>query len=132
MELLLQLAGHLQGRVFWECNLIGDSDHQDYSQAVKALKGRLDPSLRTLEAQDFRHTRQREAETVTDLSVAWSGLSSLPMRETLCPRRQERCSMDSCRRAYRTSGLEVQLCQVQCHILSYAWLARVKNNARLS
>ena len=65
-ELLLQLAGHLRGRAFWEWNLIGNVNRQDYSQAVKALKGRLDPGLRTLAAQDFRHTRQKEAETVTD------------------------------------------------------------------
>ena len=65
-ELLLQLAGHLRGRAFREWNLIGDFDRQDYSQAVKALKGRVDPGLRTLAAQDFRHTRQKEAETVTD------------------------------------------------------------------
>ena len=45
---------------------IGDFDRQYYSQAVKALKGRLDPGLRTLTAQDFRHTRQKEAETMTD------------------------------------------------------------------
>ena len=30
------------------------------------LKERLDPGLRTLAAQDFWHTRQRESETVTD------------------------------------------------------------------
>ena len=65
-ELLLQLTGHLRGRSFQEWNLIGESDLQDYSQAVKALKGRIDSGLRMLAAKDFRHTRQKEAETVTD------------------------------------------------------------------
>ena len=65
-ELLLQLAGHLRGRAFQEWNLIRDDDRQDYSRAVKSLKERLDPGLRTLAAQDFRHTRQKESETVTD------------------------------------------------------------------
>ena len=65
-ELLLQLAGHLRGRAFREWNLIRDDDRQDYNRAVKSLKERLDPGFRTLAAQDFRHTRQKESETVTD------------------------------------------------------------------
>ena len=65
-ELLLQLAGHLRGRAFQEWNLMEDDDCQDYQRAVKILKERLDPGLRILAAQDFRHTRQKESETVTD------------------------------------------------------------------
>ena len=66
-ELLLQLAGHLRGRAFREWNLIPADDHKD-DTAVKALRERVDPGHRTVAAQDFRHIRQREAETVADLN----------------------------------------------------------------
>ena len=63
---LLQLAGHLRGRALQEWELLSREDRQSYSQAVTALRTRLDPGSRTLAAQDFRHTVQGEAESVAD------------------------------------------------------------------
>ena len=37
-----------------------------YSQAIGALRARLDPGSRTLAAQDFRHTSQADSENVAD------------------------------------------------------------------
>lgn len=65
-ELLLQLAGHLRGRALQEWELLSEDDRGSYSQAVTALRTRLDPGSKTLAAQDFRHTTQREAESVAD------------------------------------------------------------------
>lgn len=55
-ETLIQLAGHLRGRALQE----------SLEEATTALHHRLDPSSRTLAAQDFRHASQREDEPVAD------------------------------------------------------------------
>ena len=65
-ESLLQLAGYLRGRAFQEWNLLQPEERQDYKKAVQELVKRLDPGSRSLAAQDFRHTRQRDAEIVAD------------------------------------------------------------------
>ena len=61
---LIQLAGHLRGRASQEWNLLSIADKRTYAAAVEALRARLDPGRQALAAQDFRHTMQREAETV--------------------------------------------------------------------
>ena len=63
-ELLLQLAGHLRGRALQEWALLDEASKKTYPSAVESLRARLDPGGRTLAAQDFRHTRQREDEGV--------------------------------------------------------------------
>ncbi len=64
-ELLLQLAGHLRGRVLQEWGLLDASGKETYSAAVESLRGRLDPGSRTLAAQDYRHTRQGGQERMS-------------------------------------------------------------------
>ena len=63
-ELLLQLAGHLRGRALQEWGLLDEVSKKMYSTAVESLRARLDPGSRTLAAQDFRHTRQGDNESV--------------------------------------------------------------------
>ena len=46
--------------------MLSDEDRRSYTQAVSALRARLDPGSKTLAAQDFRHTVQGEAESVAD------------------------------------------------------------------
>jgi hypothetical protein len=63
-ESLLQLVGYLRGRAFQEWNLLQPEEHQDYKRAVQALSKQLDSGREA--AQDFRHTRQRDAKLVAD------------------------------------------------------------------
>ncbi len=63
---LLQLAGHLRGRALQEWNLLDPADKCSYSSAVEALRTRLDPGSKTMAAQDFRHSTQRDGECVAD------------------------------------------------------------------
>lgn len=42
-DVLLQLADHLKGRTLQEWNLLPDNQKSTYDQAVKTLKGILDP-----------------------------------------------------------------------------------------
>jgi len=65
-ENLLQLAGHLRGRALQEWDLLLDSDKNSWDRAVAALRARLDPGNKVMAAQDFRHTTQKDAETVPD------------------------------------------------------------------
>ena len=65
-ELLMQLAGHMRGRALQEWSLIGAESKKSYKVATASLRTRLDPGSRTLAAQDFRHTVQREDEPVPD------------------------------------------------------------------
>ena len=46
--------------------MIDESDRSTYASAIEALRGRLDPGSKTLAAQDFRHTLQKEGESVAD------------------------------------------------------------------
>ncbi len=65
-ELLMQLAGHLRGRALKEWNLVNEEDRKTWERAVDALHCRLDSGSRTMAAQDFRHTHQKDTETVAD------------------------------------------------------------------
>ena len=62
----MQLAGHLRGKALQEWNLISQSEKATYQAATTELTRRLDPGSRVMAIQDFRHTIQREAETVAD------------------------------------------------------------------
>ena len=65
-EKLMQLAGHLRGKALQEWNLMSQSEKATYQAATTELTRRLDPGSRVMAVQDFRHTIQREAETVAD------------------------------------------------------------------
>ena len=65
-ELLLQFAGRLRGRALQEWGLLDEDDKKTYSEAVISLRNRLEPGGRALAAQDFRHTAQKEAESVAE------------------------------------------------------------------
>ena len=54
----MQLAGHLWGRALHEWSLLGTDVRKSYTQAVDALRLRLDPGSHTLAVQDFCHTSQ--------------------------------------------------------------------------
>lgn len=62
----MQLAGHLRGRALVEWNLLGAEDKSTYSAATLALCARLDPGSKILAAQDFRHSMQKDDESVAD------------------------------------------------------------------
>ena len=61
---LLQLAGHLHGKALQEWGLIDESEKKTFPGAVNALRQRLDPGSKTMAAQEFRHTLQKEGESV--------------------------------------------------------------------
>ena len=65
-EKLLQLAGHLDGRALQEWNLIKPGEKTNFVKAVETLRSRIDPANKSAAAQDFRHTTQRESESVSD------------------------------------------------------------------
>ncbi len=67
-ELLLQLAGHLRGRALQEWNLLAEGDNNTWDCAVHTLHCRLDSGSRAMAAQDFRHTLEKETETVADFT----------------------------------------------------------------
>ena len=65
-ESLMQLAGHLRGRVLVEWNLLSGEEKITYSASKQALHDRLDPGSKVLAAQDFRHAIQKDDESVAD------------------------------------------------------------------
>lgn len=65
-DTLIQLAGHLKGRALQEWSLLPDCEKTNYSEAIGALRSRLDPGSRLMAAQDFRHASQEEHERVSD------------------------------------------------------------------
>ena len=65
-EKLMQLPGNLKGRTLQEWSLLGQTVQQDYTAAINALRSRLDSTNRTMTAQDFRHSIQRQGESVAD------------------------------------------------------------------
>ena len=65
-EQLIQLASYLRGKALQEWNLIHLSEKSTLKSAVYALKDRLEPNIRTLAAQDFRHTIQNDGEPVSE------------------------------------------------------------------
>ena len=68
-ELLLQLhvAGHLHDRALQEWGILDTDAKKSYTQAIDALRLRLDPGSQTFAAQNFRHTLQAEEERVQTL-----------------------------------------------------------------
>ena len=65
-EKLMQLPGYLNGQALQEWRLLSQTEQQDYTMAIQALRGRLDPGSKTMAAQDFRHSLQRSSESVPD------------------------------------------------------------------
>ena len=65
-EKLMQLPGHLKGRALQEWSLLSLTVQQDYTAAIDALRSRLDSTNRTVAAQDFRYSIQRQGESVAD------------------------------------------------------------------
>ena len=63
---MIQLAGHLKGRALQEWKLLPSEERRSFSQATETLHLRLDSVSRIIAAQDFRHVRQREGESVAD------------------------------------------------------------------
>ena len=57
-EHLLQLAGHLRGKARQEFSLLSPDDKEKFSNAVVAMRYRLDAGNHALAAQDFRHATQ--------------------------------------------------------------------------
>ena len=68
-ERLIQLAGHLHGRALQEWNLLSSDEKSSFTTAVNAVRARLDPGRQAMAAQDFRHTMQRDAESVANYSI---------------------------------------------------------------
>ena len=64
-EKLMQLAGYLRGKALQEWNLLDDTDKSTYQKAVAKITTVLGPGSRVMAAQDFRHTLQEEAESVS-------------------------------------------------------------------
>ena len=63
---LLQLPGYLKGRALQECHLLTRIEQQSYPAAIAALQSRLDPRNITVAAQEFRHSIQRQGESVAE------------------------------------------------------------------
>ena len=62
-EKLMQLAGHLRGKALQEWNLMSALDKATFQSE---LSKRLDPGSGVLSVQDFRHSIQRDNESVAD------------------------------------------------------------------
>lgn len=62
----MQLPGYLRGRALQEWHLLSHQEQQSYQTAVDALQSRLDPRNRTMAAQEFRHSMQRQEESDTE------------------------------------------------------------------
>ena len=60
---LMQLPGCLKGRALQEWHLLGREEQQSYPKAVDA---RLDLTNKTIAAQEFRHSTQRQGESVAE------------------------------------------------------------------
>jgi len=63
----MQLGGHLCGRARQKWDLLTDEEKATYSQAIQALKGKMEPANKALAAQDFRHISQGDQESVAEL-----------------------------------------------------------------
>ena len=63
---LMQLPGQLRGRALQEWRLLCRSEQQTYSIAIETLRTRLDPGSKTMAAEDFRHSLQRDGEVISD------------------------------------------------------------------
>lgn len=65
-EKVIQVAGYLSGRALQEFNLLQLDEKGSFGTAVEALCTHLDPGSKSVAAQDFCHTAQRDAESVGD------------------------------------------------------------------
>ena len=65
-DTLIQLTGHLRGRALQEWFLLSEEDKSTWQSAIVALKSKLEMRSKVLTAQDFRHIRQKEKESVAD------------------------------------------------------------------
>ena len=65
-EQIIELAGHLKSRALQEWNLLKPGDKASFTEAVEALRFRLDCGGKALAAQDFRHAIQHDGELVSD------------------------------------------------------------------
>ena len=66
VDLLLQLAGHLQSRALHERELVSEDQKSTYCTAVDTLRERLDLGRRMLAVQNFCHAAQKGEEVVAD------------------------------------------------------------------
>ena len=57
-ERLLQLAGNLRGKAWQEFSLLSNDEKATFSNAIVAMRGRLDAGNCALAAQDFKHATQ--------------------------------------------------------------------------
>jgi len=64
-EKLWQLAGHLRGKASQEWTLLSATDKLSFASATRCLSKRLDRGTKALAAQEFRHTTQQSAESVS-------------------------------------------------------------------
>lgn len=62
-EEIIQLAGHLKSRALQEWNLLRAAL---FTEAVEALRLRLDCGSKAIAAEDFRHATQCDGESVFD------------------------------------------------------------------
>ena len=62
----MQLAGYFHGRTRQEWDLLLEVDKKNYTRAVQALQGKLEPVNKMLAAQDFHHISQTDHESVAD------------------------------------------------------------------
>ena len=62
----MQFAGYLTGCALQEFNLLRPDERGSFESSIEALCARLDPCSKAVAAQDFRHTAQRESESVAD------------------------------------------------------------------
>ena len=65
-EKLMQLAGYLRGSAQQEWDLLLETDKRNYTRAIQALQGKLEPVNKVLVSQDFHHISQIDHESVAD------------------------------------------------------------------
>lgn len=63
---MIQLVCHIKGRALQEWNLVHPDQRSTFTQAIEALRSRLDSVSKTAATQDFRHTIQNESKSVSD------------------------------------------------------------------
>ena len=62
----MQFASHLRGQALQEWNL-PDEEKATFEATVKSLHSRIDAGCKAVAAQDFRHLRQGDSESVSEL-----------------------------------------------------------------
>ena len=98
-ERLMQFASHLRGRALQEWNLLSSDEKATFDMAVKSLHSRMDAGCKAVAAQDFRHLRQGDSDSVSDLMRCLE--RTFRIARTLCLLRQGMpFSMASFKRPY--------------------------------